>query len=99
MAPSFATCRRREPTFGIVAHDFEILARQLIGKIPVSGSRSPGTIFISVRSFRQTSRACSRQQGGYAMWTTLFAVSFVISAALGLAAIAMNSTNGGRFRL
>jgi hypothetical protein len=33
------------------------------------------------------------------MWITLFAVSFLISAALGLAAIVMNSTNGGRLRL
>jgi hypothetical protein len=82
----------------MATHDLKILSRQLIGKIPVPGSGSPGTIFNDVRCIRQTSRACSRQKGGYAMWITLFAVSFLISAALGLAAIFMNSTNGGRLR-
>ena len=33
------------------------------------------------------------------MWTTLFAVTFVIAAGLSLAAIAINSANGGKFRL
>ena len=33
------------------------------------------------------------------MWTTLFTVTFLISVALGLAAIVMNSANGGKFRL
>jgi hypothetical protein len=33
------------------------------------------------------------------MWTTLFTVTFVIAAALSLAAIVMESANGGKFRL
>ena len=33
------------------------------------------------------------------MWTTLFTVTFVIAVALSLAAIVMDSANGGKFRL
>jgi hypothetical protein len=33
------------------------------------------------------------------MWTSLFAVSFAIAIGLSLAAIAMESASGGKFRL
>ncbi|MFI5113489.1 MAG: hypothetical protein ACHP9S_11715 [Terriglobales bacterium] len=41
----------------------------------------------------------SRQRGGYAMWTSLFAVTFAIAIALSMAAIVVDSVNGGKFRL
>ena len=36
---------------------------------------------------------------GLAMWATLFAVTAVIAVALSLAAIVVDSNNGGKFRL
>jgi hypothetical protein len=33
------------------------------------------------------------------MWTALFSITVVFAVALSLAAIAMNSANGGKFRL
>jgi hypothetical protein len=33
------------------------------------------------------------------MWTALFSITLVIAVALSLAAIAIDSTNGGKFRL
>ncbi len=33
------------------------------------------------------------------MWTSLFAVTFAIAIALSMAAIVVNSANGGKFRL
>jgi len=44
-------------------------------------------------------RAILRQRGGCAMWVSLFAVTSVIAVALSLAAIAIGSANGGKFRL
>ena len=40
-----------------------------------------------------------RQQGGYAMWASLFAVTVVIALGFSLAAIVMESREGGKFRL
>jgi len=46
-----------------------------------------------------TSRAQLRQRGGFAMWTSLFAVTAVIAIALSMAAIIVDSADGGKFRL
>jgi hypothetical protein len=47
----------------------------------------------------RTSRAQMRQRGGYTMWTSLFAVTAVIAIALSMAAIVVDSADGGKFRL
>jgi hypothetical protein len=61
--------------------------------------KSLGTKSQLARSSGQTSRARSRQRGGYAMWTALFTITAIIAVALSLAAIAIDSANGGKFRL
>jgi hypothetical protein len=63
------------------------------------GPKIAGTKARLVRFPGQTSRAQSRQRGGYAMWTALFTITAVIAVALSLAAIAIDSANGGKFRL
>jgi hypothetical protein len=61
--------------------------------------KSPGTKNWLVRFTGQTSRTQSRQRGGYPMWAALFTITAVIAVALSLAAIAIDSANGGKFRL
>jgi hypothetical protein len=63
------------------------------------GPKNLGTKSKLARSPGQTSRAQSRQRGGYAMWTALFTITAIIAVALSLAAIAIDSANGGKFRL
>jgi hypothetical protein len=84
-------------THAIFAHNFTLSALLLITKF--HGAENIGTKSRPARSSGQTSRAQSRQRGGYAMWTALFTITAVIAVALSLAAIAIDSANGGKFRL
>jgi len=58
-----------------------------------------GTKIARLRCSGKTSPRALRQRGGYAMWTSLFAVTFTIAIALSMAAIVVDSANGGKFRL
>jgi hypothetical protein len=84
-----------------MAHNLNVAARQLINKnlSRTRKPRNPGTKPGLLRCSGQTPARVSRQRGGYAMWTSLFAVTFAIAIALSMAAIVVDSVNGGKFRL
>jgi hypothetical protein len=63
------------------------------------GDLDPGNQNRLAAFSRPDSPRVSRQRGGYAMWTSLFAVTAVIAIALTMAAIVVDSVNGGKFRL
>jgi hypothetical protein len=65
----------------------------------LSDAGIPGTKIRVGRCSRQSSPRDPRQRGGYAMWTSLFAVTIAIAIALSMAAIVVESANGGKFRL
>jgi hypothetical protein len=60
---------------------------------------NPGTKTGLPRCSGQTSPRALRQGGGLSMWTSLFAVTAMIAIALSMAAIVVDSANGGKFRL
>jgi hypothetical protein len=68
-------------------------------QILASGSKHPGTKAGAARFPVPDFPRASRQRGGFAMWTSLFAVTAIIAIALSMAAIVVDSVKGGKFRL
>ena len=74
-----------------------LVARELITEICIR-YRTPGTKTGPPRCSGQTSRRIALTRR-LAMWTSLFAVTALIAVALSMAAIVVDSANGGKFRL
>jgi len=82
-----------------MANNLTLLARRLVIKnphpLPETQEPKPDCRVAPAR----LPRARRANEEAYSMWTSLFAVTFAIAIALSMAAIVVDSANGGKFRL
>ena len=85
----------------MIFHDFVIVELFSRAENYLCWVETEGTDLARTSSYAQDvpAGALPRNEEGLAMWATLFAVTTVIAVALSMAAIVVDSANGGKFRL